>query len=50
MMSKCSECKFFDYDESWDGNEEVELFYCKKGHYDHIGWNTEPCEDYEEDN
>ena len=47
-MSKCSDCKFFDYDEIWDGDEEIEFFKCGKGHYDHIGWNTEPCEDYEE--
>lgn len=48
-MGKCSRCKYFDYDEIWDGEEEIELFCCSKGHDEHIGWNTEPCEDYEED-
>lgn len=48
-MAKCSGCKHFDYDEIWDGEEEIELFCCSKGHDEHIGWNTEPCEDYEED-
>lgn len=47
-MDLCSGCKHFDYDEFWDGEEETGIFHCGKGHYEHIGWNTEPCEDYEE--
>ena len=46
-MGKCSGCKHFSYDEIWDGEEEIGFFCCSKGHYEHIGWNTEPCEDYE---
>ena len=48
-MIRCSSCKHFDYDEIWNGDEEIEIFQCGKGHFEHIGWNTEPCEDYEED-
>ena len=45
---KCCNCKSFDYDELWDGEEEIQFFYCDKEHYDHISWDAEPCEDYEE--
>ena len=47
-IKKCCNCKSFAYDELWDGEEEVQLFHCDKEHYDHIGWDAEPCEDYEE--
>ena len=47
-IKKCCNCKSFDYDELWDGEEEVQLFHCDKEHYDHISWDAEPCEDYEE--
>lgn len=47
-MDLCSGCKHFEYDESWDGEEEWGIFLCGKDHYDHIGWDAEPCEDYEE--
>jgi len=44
---KCSSCEYFEYDEYWNGEEELCVFNCEKGHLDHIGWNTEPCEDFE---
>ena len=45
----CSSCKFFDYDEIYDSDngEETQIFVCAKGHYEHIGFNTKPCEDFE---
>lgn len=46
----CSSCAFFDYDEIWDGEEETQIFICKKGHYNHIGFNTDGCEDWRADN
>lgn len=42
----CSSCDFFDYDEIWDGEEETQIFICEKGHSEHIGFNTEGCEDW----
>lgn len=45
----CTDCKYFDYDEYWDGVEEYGVMVCEKGHYDHVNWNAEPCEDFEED-
>ena len=42
----CSSCKFFDYDETWDGEEETGIFICHVGRQEHIGWNVEACEDY----
>ena len=46
----CSWCAFFDYDEIWDGEEEAQIFICEKGHDEHIGFNTEGCEDWRADN
>lgn len=43
---KCSSCEYFEYDEYWNGEEELCVFNCEKGNQDHIGWNTEPCEDF----
>lgn len=48
MMKKCSSCKHFDYEELWDGEDEYGFFHCEKGNIDHISWDAEPCEDYEE--
>lgn len=42
----CSSCDFFDYDEIWDGEEESQIFICKKGHFEYIGFNTDGCEDW----
>lgn len=42
----CSSCNFFDYDEIWDGEEESQIFICKKEHFEHIGFNTDGCEDW----
>ena len=46
---QCSDCKYFECDEYWDGEEETVVLSCEKGHYGHVGWHTEPCEDFEED-
>ena len=40
----CPDCEFFDYDEIWDGEEEIELYHCDKENYDHIGYGMPPCE------
>lgn len=42
----CSDCVYFDYDEFWDGEEEYGVFTCEKDHHDHIGWASDPCEDF----
>lgn len=47
-MKLCSSCKYFSYDEIWDGGEEIPLFLCEAGNQEHIDWNTPPCEKYEE--
>ena len=44
----CPDCDFFDYDEIWDGSEEVQMFNCKAGNQDHIGWCKHPCELFQE--
>ena len=42
----CSDCAYFDYDDFWDGEEEWGVFSCEKKHDDHIGWSSDPCEDF----
>lgn len=46
----CSSCFYFDYDEIWNGEEEIQLFECHKGHSDHIDFNVDGCEDWREMN
>lgn len=48
-MKTCSDCKHFVYDEYWDGENEECFMGCMKEHYDHVGFNTQPCDDFEED-
>jgi len=43
----CSDCAFFDYEESYDGEDEYQFFMCAKGNGEHIGWNAAPCEFFE---
>lgn len=47
---KCSDCRFFDYDEFWYGEEEWGVFMCAKGHEERItDWGVVACEDFEPD-
>lgn len=48
-MNRCVDCFYFDYDELWDGEEEIQLFMCGKQHWDHISFNADPCEDFVDD-
>lgn len=45
---RCSGCIHFNFEQMWSGVEDDCLFFCQKGHHDHIGWYRPPCEDYEE--
>lgn len=45
----CSSCAYFNYDEIWDGEEEIQIFICEKGRYEHIGFNTDGCDDWRAD-
>lgn len=45
---KCSDCKYFEYEEIWDGEEEHRFYICHKGRYDGVGWWNDPCHDFEE--
>ena len=48
---ECCDCRFFDYDEWWDGEEEWGVFMCSKGHEECItNWGTVACEDFEPNN
>ena len=42
----CENCKYFDYEESWDGEEEFCFFMCKRNHDNIIGWYKDACEDF----
>lgn len=44
---ECIDCRHFDYEEIFDGEEEYGIFTCKKDHYERIGWGAVDCEDFE---
>lgn len=46
---KCSDCRFFDYDEWWDGEEEYGSLICMKGHTERVCWGRVNCEDFDPD-
>lgn len=46
----CCDCAYFEYDETWDGEEEIEIYICKKEHYERIvNFNAEGCDDWRAD-
>ena len=48
MEKLCWNCKHFEYEESWDGEEECGFYICNKGNSDIVGWGVELCKDFEE--
>lgn len=52
MTSKtCMDCKYFEWDEYYDDItfDDYECIWCDKGHHEKVGFDEEPCEDFEED-
>lgn len=43
---ECSECKYFEYEEIWDGEEEHRFYICHCGHYEEVYWSAPACEDF----
>lgn len=48
MEKLCWNCKHFEYEESWDGEEECGFYICNKGNSDIVGRCVELCKDFEE--
>lgn len=46
MNELCCRCDFFEYEEIWDGENEVQIYVCLKEHYDHIDYNADGCENW----
>lgn len=45
----CNKCLHYDYHDREDSFGPVRDEYCDKGHYGHVGYFSEACEDYEEE-
>lgn len=44
----CADCEYYDYEITWDSFGPIREEYCSKNHYGHVGWYSEPCEDFKE--
>lgn len=45
---ECSECKYFEYEETWDGEEEYRFYICHNRHHGEVYWSAPACEDFVE--
>lgn len=49
---KCIHCAHFNCDDEYYSTVDDEWYiavYCEKDHYDHVGYGSEACEDFEEE-
>lgn len=46
----CLDCEYFSEDYYYDNEnyEEYAVAECEKGHWEHVQWDIEPCEDFKE--
>lgn len=44
---KCSDCRFFNIDERWVGEEEHFSLICMKGHEKRVCWGRVNCKDFD---
>ena len=45
----CADCDYYDYQDREDSFGPVRDEYCDKGHYGHVGYYSEACKDFKEE-